>query len=142
MVHLHEYVRGDMRRQPFRTESVGAAIMMDAFGFFDTEDEHEDVRREAARILTADGRRTSGASASIEPTNCAPPSNTQDSLLFVCSEILTERRSNRPANDDVDRRHALGAPGAIGHPSDRRSDEAAEAGGFGGMLSVNTTGRG
>jgi hypothetical protein len=29
---------------------------MDAFGFFDTEDEHEAVLREAARVLTTDGR--------------------------------------------------------------------------------------
>jgi ubiquinone/menaquinone biosynthesis C-methylase UbiE len=48
--------RGDMRRLPFRGECAGGAIMMDAFGLFDTEDEHEAVLREAARVLTADGR--------------------------------------------------------------------------------------
>ena len=30
--------------------------MMDAFGFFDTEEEHEAVLREAARVLTIGGR--------------------------------------------------------------------------------------
>ena len=30
--------------------------MMDAFGFFDTEEEHEAVLREAARVLTTGGR--------------------------------------------------------------------------------------
>jgi ubiquinone/menaquinone biosynthesis C-methylase UbiE len=30
--------------------------MMDAFGFFDTEEEHETVLREAARVLTTGGR--------------------------------------------------------------------------------------
>jgi SAM-dependent methyltransferase len=50
------WTRGDMRRLPFRAECAGGAIVMDAFGFFDTEDQHEAVLREAARVLTADGR--------------------------------------------------------------------------------------
>jgi ubiquinone/menaquinone biosynthesis C-methylase UbiE len=50
------WIRGDMRRLPFRAECADGAIMMDAFGFFDTEDEHEAVLREAARVLTAGGR--------------------------------------------------------------------------------------
>jgi hypothetical protein len=33
---------------------------MDAFGFFDTEDEHEAVLREAARVLAAGGRLAGG----------------------------------------------------------------------------------
>ncbi len=49
------WIRGDMRRLPFRSECAGAAIVMDAFGFFDTEDEHEAVLREAARVLTTSG---------------------------------------------------------------------------------------
>ncbi len=50
------WVRGDMRQLPFRSECASAAMVMDAFGFFDTEEEHEVVLREAARILAADGR--------------------------------------------------------------------------------------
>ena len=50
------WVRGDMRRLPFRAECAGAAILMDAFGFFETDDEHDAVLREAARVLTAGGR--------------------------------------------------------------------------------------
>src|SRR6185295_18864017 len=50
------WIRGDMRRLPFRSECANAAIMMDAFGFFDTEEEHEAVLREAARILIPGGR--------------------------------------------------------------------------------------
>jgi SAM-dependent methyltransferase len=50
------WIRGDMRWLPFRSGCAGAAIMMDAFGFFDTEDEDETVLREAARILTGGGR--------------------------------------------------------------------------------------
>jgi len=53
--HVH-WVRGDMRRLPFRSECTNAALMMDAFGFFDTEEEHEVVLREAARVLTTRGR--------------------------------------------------------------------------------------
>ena len=49
-------IRGDMRRLPFRAECAEAAILMDAFGFFDTEGEHEAVLREAARVLTVGGR--------------------------------------------------------------------------------------
>ena len=50
------WIRGDMRRLPLRSEWAGAAIVMDAFGFFETEEEHEAVLREAARVLTAGGR--------------------------------------------------------------------------------------
>ena len=50
------WVRGDMRRLPLRSGCAGAAILMDAFGFFDTEEEHEAVLREAARVLTTGGR--------------------------------------------------------------------------------------
>jgi ubiquinone/menaquinone biosynthesis C-methylase UbiE len=49
------WIRGDMRRLPFRSGCAGAAIVMDAFGFFDTEDEHEAVLREAARVLMTGG---------------------------------------------------------------------------------------
>ena len=45
-----------MRRLPFRSECANAAIMMDAFGFFDTEEEHDAALREAARVLTIGGR--------------------------------------------------------------------------------------
>jgi len=54
-VHVR-WVRGDMRRLPFRGESAGGATILDAFGFFDTEDEHESVLREAARVLRPDSR--------------------------------------------------------------------------------------
>ena len=50
------WVRGDMRRLPFRSECVSAAILIDAFGFFDSEADHEAVLREAARVLTTGGR--------------------------------------------------------------------------------------
>jgi ubiquinone/menaquinone biosynthesis C-methylase UbiE len=50
------WIRGDMRRLPFRSECAGGAILMDAFGFFDTEDENEAVLREVARVLRTGGR--------------------------------------------------------------------------------------
>lgn len=50
------WIRGDMRRLPLRSECASAAVMMDTFGFFDTEDEHAAVLQEAARVLTTDRR--------------------------------------------------------------------------------------
>ena len=50
------WIRGDMRRLPLRSECAGAAILMDAFGFFETEAEHDAVLREAARVLVSGGR--------------------------------------------------------------------------------------
>ena len=44
-----------MRQLPFRSECAGAAILMDAFEFFETEEDHEAVLREAARVLTTGG---------------------------------------------------------------------------------------
>jgi ubiquinone/menaquinone biosynthesis C-methylase UbiE len=50
------WIRGDMRRLPLRSACVDAAIVMDAFGFFDTEEENEAVVREAARVVKPGGR--------------------------------------------------------------------------------------
>ena len=50
------WIRGDMRRLPFRSGCADSAIIMDAFGFFDTDDEHDAILREAARVLAADRR--------------------------------------------------------------------------------------
>jgi hypothetical protein len=44
-----------MRRLPFQPAGADAAVVMDAFGFFDTEDEHAAVLREAARVVTGGG---------------------------------------------------------------------------------------
>lgn len=50
------WIRGDMRRLPFRSACAGGAIVLDAFGFFDTEEENQAVLQEAARVLTTGGR--------------------------------------------------------------------------------------
>ena len=50
------WIRGDMRQLPFRSRCADAAIMLDAFGLFDTEDEHEAVLRETARVIRIGGR--------------------------------------------------------------------------------------
>jgi ubiquinone/menaquinone biosynthesis C-methylase UbiE len=50
------WIRGDMRRLPFRSACADAIVMMDAFGFFDTEEEHDAVLRESVRVLTTGGR--------------------------------------------------------------------------------------
>jgi ubiquinone/menaquinone biosynthesis C-methylase UbiE len=50
------WIRGDMRRLPLRPDCADGATMMDAFGFFDTEQEHEAALREAVRVLRIGGR--------------------------------------------------------------------------------------
>ena len=50
------WIRGDMRRLPVQSGCASAAILMDAFGFFETDEEHDAVLREAARVLTTGGR--------------------------------------------------------------------------------------
>jgi ubiquinone/menaquinone biosynthesis C-methylase UbiE len=49
------WVRGDMRAVPLRAESCDAVVAMDAFGFFDAEDENEQVLAEAARLVALGG---------------------------------------------------------------------------------------
>ena len=58
-VELHtpvRWVRGDMRQLPFRSKCASGAIVLDSFGFFETDDEHDAVLQEAARVLTPGGR--------------------------------------------------------------------------------------
>src|SRR5262249_50669129 len=45
-----------MRRLPLRGECADAVTVIDAFGFFETEDENQQVLREAARSLRHGGR--------------------------------------------------------------------------------------
>jgi SAM-dependent methyltransferase len=51
-----DWIRGDMRRLPLRSRLFGAAVLIDAFGFFDTDEENELALKEAARVLVAGGR--------------------------------------------------------------------------------------
>jgi ubiquinone/menaquinone biosynthesis C-methylase UbiE len=50
------FVRGDMRQLPFRSGRADAVIVMDAFGLFETDEEHDAILREAARVLASGGR--------------------------------------------------------------------------------------
>jgi SAM-dependent methyltransferase len=50
------WILGDMRQLPLRSASADAAILTDAFGFFETDAEHDAVLREAARVLSEGGR--------------------------------------------------------------------------------------
>ncbi len=49
------WVRGDMRDTPLRPECCDAVVVMDAFGFFESEDDNERVLAEAARVLARGG---------------------------------------------------------------------------------------
>jgi len=50
------WIRGDMRQVPLRSGCAHAVTLCDAFGFFDSDEEHDAVLREAARILIPGGR--------------------------------------------------------------------------------------
>jgi ubiquinone/menaquinone biosynthesis C-methylase UbiE len=50
------WVRGDMRHLPVRAQSMHAALLFDAFGFFEAEEENQTVIRELARVLVRGGR--------------------------------------------------------------------------------------
>ena len=49
------WVRADLRRVPFQSGTVDAVVSIDAFGFFELEDENQQVLREAARVLRPGG---------------------------------------------------------------------------------------
>lgn len=49
------WIRGDMRDVPLRPGSCDAVVAMDAFGFFETEEDNERVLAEAARVLAPGG---------------------------------------------------------------------------------------
>ena len=50
-----QWVRGDIRSLPVRPQSCDGVVLMDAFGFFEADDENERVLVEAARVLAPDG---------------------------------------------------------------------------------------
>jgi ubiquinone/menaquinone biosynthesis C-methylase UbiE len=50
-----DWIRADMRQLPCRDECADAALIADAFGFFDADDENEAVIHEARRLLTDGG---------------------------------------------------------------------------------------
>lgn len=50
-----EWVRSDLRDVALRSGSCDAVVVMDAFGFFEAEDENERVLAEGARILVPGG---------------------------------------------------------------------------------------
>jgi ubiquinone/menaquinone biosynthesis C-methylase UbiE len=50
------WLRGDFRRLPLRSAFFAGAILIDAFGFFETDDENEGVLMEIRRVLARGGR--------------------------------------------------------------------------------------
>ena len=85
------WVRGDMRQLPFRSQSFQAAILFDAFGFFDLEKENEDALRELARVLAP------GARLALKVVNAEPilrgfrpaDSEERDGVVTEISRTLT-----------------------------------------------------
>jgi SAM-dependent methyltransferase len=50
------WIRGDMRFLPVRSSHFAAAILLDAFGFFDQEEQNESVLSQIRRVLVRGGR--------------------------------------------------------------------------------------
>ena len=50
------WLRGDMRQLPLRAKFFAGAILIDAFGFFETDEENEAVLAEVRRVLAPSGR--------------------------------------------------------------------------------------
>jgi D-alanine-D-alanine ligase len=50
------WVRGDIRSVALRQRACDAVVVMDAFGFFESEEDNERVLAEAARVLVPGGR--------------------------------------------------------------------------------------
>jgi SAM-dependent methyltransferase len=50
------FLRGDIRRLPLQSKEAAAAIVLDAFGFFETDEDNEAVVQEAVRVLAPGGR--------------------------------------------------------------------------------------
>lgn len=50
------WMRGDMRALPIRDDSIYAAMLFDAFGFFDADEDNLHALREVARVLVTGGR--------------------------------------------------------------------------------------
>ena len=50
------WIRGDMRALPIRDDSIPAATLFNAFGFFEADEENLHVLREVARVLVTGGR--------------------------------------------------------------------------------------
>jgi len=50
------WLRGDIRSVALRQDSCDAVVVMDAFGFFEAEDDNDRVLAEAARVLVPGGR--------------------------------------------------------------------------------------
>jgi ubiquinone/menaquinone biosynthesis C-methylase UbiE len=50
------WLRGDMRQLPLRSSFFAGVILIDALGFFETDEENEAVLGEACRVLAPGGR--------------------------------------------------------------------------------------
>ena len=83
----------------FSIRMRGAAIVIDALGFFDTEEEHEAVLREAARVVTIGGR------LALKVVNGGPVLD--DFRETACEErdgvlVSVSNTGTRPASTDAE----------------------------------------
>jgi SAM-dependent methyltransferase len=90
-----DWVRGDMRRLPLRSRSAHAAMIIDAFGYFDTEAENALVLKELGRVVAPGGRialKVVNAVPMLEQFRATDQEVRRDATIAITRTLLADPR--------------------------------------------------